>query len=108
MARLVFFFIPALTFVLGIPLALKRIPPNRYYGFRTPKAFSSGEAWYAINYALGLALMVAGAVGALAVLMLSLGIVALEPDVRYFVGIIFNAVVAMLCLLPVASYSRRF
>jgi hypothetical protein len=49
--------LPLLTILLGIPLALKVVPPNRFYGFRTATTFSSPEAWYQINFATGLALL---------------------------------------------------
>lgn len=39
-----------LMFILiGIPLATRKVPMNRYYGFRFPKAFISDKNWYAIN-----------------------------------------------------------
>ena len=34
---------------LSIPLILKKIKPNYFYGFRIPKAFASEENWYKIN-----------------------------------------------------------
>lgn len=39
---------------IGIPLYLKRIPPNNYYGFRTKKTASDPKLWYEINAACGL------------------------------------------------------
>lgn len=55
--------------LLGIPLAKRRVPPNRWYGFRTPKTLSDPHIWYEANeYAgklfarMGLFLMVTGAV----------------------------------------------
>lgn len=38
-----------LTTALAIPLVLRKIPMNRYYGIRIPKAFKSDENWYDIN-----------------------------------------------------------
>ena len=34
---------------LCIPLIRRKIPMNRFYGFRLPQSFVSNEAWYAIN-----------------------------------------------------------
>lgn len=107
MARILFFGLPVLTFVLGVPLALKLIPPNRFYGFRTRKAFSSLEAWYRINCATGLALIAAGAVGGLAVLLLSQGMVVLEPDLLYPAGVLLTGFATLLFLVPVAFYSTK-
>jgi hypothetical protein len=38
-----------LTAALAIPLILRKVPMNRYYGIRIPKAFKSDENWYDIN-----------------------------------------------------------
>ncbi len=51
MVRALFMGLPALTLVLGIPLALKLVPPNRVYGYRTATTFASPEAWYQVNFA---------------------------------------------------------
>ncbi|MGH6836911.1 MAG: SdpI family protein [Methylocella sp.] len=64
--------------MLGIPLASKLVAPNRFYGFRTSTTFSSPEAWYQINFATGLALIAAGLVSGLLVLLLSYGIIMLK------------------------------
>jgi hypothetical protein len=44
MLRMLFIGLPALLLVSGIPLALKLVPPNRFYGFRTSTTFSSSPA----------------------------------------------------------------
>ncbi|HTZ79390.1 MAG TPA: SdpI family protein [Stellaceae bacterium] len=106
MARFLFMAMPALLFVLGVPLALKLIPPNRFYGFRTRKTFSSLDAWYRINLATGFAMMAAGAVGGLAVLALSQDSIALQPDLRYAAGILLTAAASLLFLALVAVYAR--
>ncbi len=46
--------------IFSVPLVLKRVPRNRYYGIRTAKAFSSEENWYAINAYGGKLLFVYG------------------------------------------------
>lgn len=42
-----------LFIAIGIPLALKRVPPNRWYGFRTAKTLSNQTIWYAANRVVG-------------------------------------------------------
>jgi hypothetical protein len=37
------------TAAVSIPLALRMVPMNRYYGFRLPQAFKSESNWYRIN-----------------------------------------------------------
>jgi hypothetical protein len=48
------FLFPTLVLLLSIPLALKLIPPNHYYGMRIPKTYSSPQLWYAGNRICGL------------------------------------------------------
>jgi uncharacterized membrane protein len=42
-------FVAVVIILVCLPLTKDKIPPNRYYGMRLPKAFTSDEAWYAIN-----------------------------------------------------------
>src|SRR6516165_5030910 len=99
--RVLFIALPALTLALGIPLILRLVPPNRFYGFRTATSYSSPDAWYQINFATGLALVAAGAVAGLLVLFLSHGPFTLKPEVCYFVGILFTAIITLAFLVPV-------
>jgi len=56
-------FLTGLVFVgLSIPMILKKIPPNQYYGWRTPKAFQSEDIWYEINHYSGRDLCLVGIV----------------------------------------------
>lgn len=38
-----------LFILLSIPLVAKKIPMNKFYGFRIPKSFTSNENWFKIN-----------------------------------------------------------
>jgi uncharacterized membrane protein len=51
-----------LFFILGIPLALKLVPPNPVYGVRTSKTFSNREVWYAANRSAGINMAITGIV----------------------------------------------
>lgn len=43
-----------LVFILmGLPLKGCKIPPNHWYGFRTPKTLSNEKIWYEINKVTG-------------------------------------------------------
>lgn len=58
---------------LSIPLIQKRVPPNRYYGFRTAKSLSEPKIWYEVNRIQGIDLFVAGAlitISSLSILLL--------------------------------------
>lgn len=54
------YIIPGLASVLAIPLAVGLVPPNRYYGFRTPKTLASANVWYKANRICGYCLALAG------------------------------------------------
>lgn len=43
----------------ALPLALRWVPPNRWYGFRFPGALLAPDAWYRIN-ALGARMFILG------------------------------------------------
>ena len=45
---------------LSIPLIRNRVPPNRYYGFRTRRTLSDPKIWYEVNHISGKDLFVAG------------------------------------------------
>ena len=49
-----------LLIVLGLPMALGKIPPNNWYGFRTPVTMRSRAGWYAANIQYGWWTVLAG------------------------------------------------
>lgn len=57
---LVWLFVGLLFISVSIPLILEKVPPNRWYGFRVAKTFSSERIWYAANRAAGYNLLWAG------------------------------------------------
>ena len=50
--------------LVSIPLILKVVPRNSFYGFRTPSTLASDEVWFRANRFAGWALFIAAAVGA--------------------------------------------
>jgi len=52
--------IAVLFIALGAPMAMKMVPLNGFYGFRTPKAMSSEAVWYESNRLAGINLILAG------------------------------------------------
>lgn len=48
------------TTAMAIPLILRKVPMNRYYGIRIPKAFQSDDNWYDINAYGGKVLLIYG------------------------------------------------
>jgi len=108
MLRIFFIAIPTFLIITGIPLALRLVPPNRFYGYRTATSFASPEAWYQLNWATGLALIAAGIVGGIVVLALSLGLFGLKPEARYLTGVMVTTLALLAFLIPVVIYSNKF
>jgi uncharacterized membrane protein len=50
--------------LVSMPLILKLVPPNGFYGFRTAVTMSSKDVWYPANAFIGWALLVAAGVAA--------------------------------------------
>ena len=80
--------------LLGVPLALGRVPPNGWYGFRTPRTLAEPAVWYEINRGCGIGMVIAGALIALSALLLtsilgerSVGFVAVSNIVITFVAL---------------------
>lgn len=79
----VLFVVVGLTNVaLGVPLARGRVGPNRIYGFRTRKTFSSEAIWYRANRVLDIDLVVAGGVIVVGAMALALAQACLVPTLR--------------------------
>ncbi len=64
MVSLLILYIIAGLFLVAIalPLALQKVGPNSYYGFRVPKTLSDTRIWYLANSYAGFRLMAAGLV----------------------------------------------
>lgn len=62
--RLVISLACLLVAVLSVPLILRRVPRNAFYGLRTRKTLSSDAAWYPANVFAGQALALASVAAA--------------------------------------------
>lgn len=56
------YILPIVIVVQSLPMVLGLVPPNRFFGFRTPKTLSSPEIWYSANRASGWFMIAAAAV----------------------------------------------
>lgn len=45
---------------LSVPLILRKIPPNSWYGFRTHQTLSNDNIWYSVNHMAGMDFMIVG------------------------------------------------
>lgn len=64
-------FVISIAFVvLGAPLALRAVRPNRWYGVRTSKTLTDLQIWYDVNSTGGKALIVAGIASLVSLILL--------------------------------------
>jgi uncharacterized membrane protein len=60
-----------LLIVFAVPLWMRMVPPNRFYGVRTRATLGDEQRWYAVNASTGFDLLVSG-------IVLLAGILAIE------------------------------
>ena len=72
--------------LLGFPLYLRWIPPNRVYGIRTRKSLGDQSTWFEVNRVAGYWLMITGGATATAATLTSLGGVASTTSVWIIVA----------------------
>gem|GEM_PF-2555410 len=58
--------LPLLFFAASLPLVLERVPPNRWFGFRTSFTLAHPANWYRTNRTFGISLLLASCFSALA------------------------------------------
>jgi uncharacterized membrane protein len=56
----------------SLPMVMQRVPPNRWYGFRTPRTHADPKVWYPANRIAGQYFAFAGLLIALAALGVAL------------------------------------
>jgi uncharacterized membrane protein len=84
---------------VSVPLILKKVPPNQWYGFRVPKTLSSDRIWYEANRVAGIDLCLAGGVIIGSSFVMSLAAPFLTPGIvstamlLVFIGSLLVAVV---------------
>jgi uncharacterized membrane protein len=89
--------------VIAIPLILRKVPKNMFYGMRTPKTMNgSDENWYELNHLAGMAMMWSALIAA--TLMLLVGLLAIAELARIIVSmcLLLSAVLA-----PLVLYRKR-
>ncbi len=81
---------------LGFPLWQRMVPPNRWYGFRTPSTCSDARLWYPTNRTTGMWLMLTGAAMAATSLITFLSELPVDPAALINVVVMIVFVAAML------------
>jgi hypothetical protein len=54
--------LPIVNVLISLPLVLKMVPPNPWYGFRIRKTLTNPDIWYEANYKGGVGLIVASVI----------------------------------------------
>jgi len=88
---------------LGIPLILRKVPPNHWYGFRLSKRVYEPDIWYPLNEYGGKLMVLIGAA------MTGLGVgIYVVPGVQESVYIIAGPVILLLgvVVMTVLAYRR--
>jgi uncharacterized membrane protein len=81
--------LPLLLILMSIPLILRLIPPNRFFGVRVPASKYSEESWYRINRVGGSILAASGALTLLLNLLVTHGMIEHGNQLRtlYLTGV---------------------
>ena len=86
------------------PLIRRRVGPNRFYGFRTPKTLSSPDIWYPANEFSGRRLFTAGAAIAVCSLLLAPLNLLGKNGISFYTGAMIGIMLTMLCGAVVSSF----
>jgi len=90
----ILFAVVGLVFIgISIPLIIRKVPPNPFYGCRTRKTLSDSKIWYEANHGSGIDFCIAGFI----ILMSSLAVLAVSRSVETN-----HAVVLLLIILLLA------
>lgn len=92
--------------VVAIPLALRKIPRNSIYGFRTQATLSDDFVWYEANAHFGRGILIAGIVSAVAMLILY-NIPGVYPECFLKLSIIVLAVPPLVAALMTQRFIRK-
>lgn len=86
-------------------MILRRVKPNRFYGFRTPKTLSDERIWYEANEYAGKLLLAMGLICMAAAILLYL-IPGVRADMVVY-NLTYSAVL-LACLFSVVFLSLRY
>lgn len=101
-----FLLLALVGWLLTLPLVRRRVPMNRLYGVRIPKAFTSEANWYAVNEYGGRQFL--GYFAALAAVGGLFGILPFAPDRWYFWPLLLAPLWLLVPVLwRVFAYARR-
>ena len=88
--------IGALFIAVSVPLVLRKVPPNKWYGLRIPAAFSDETVWYEANARMGKDMLRLGVLTITAGIVLRFAPMPLWAEVLVWCGIVEGGVIAVL------------
>ena len=103
MQNLIWFYgvMGVLLILASLPMIMQRVPPNRWYGFRTPRTQGDPKVWYPANRIAGQYLAFAG----LLIVLTALGVVLLHKQMTPDTGAIVLLVVSLGSLAAATALS---
>jgi len=90
----------AVIAAVSVPLILRAVPPNRWYGFRTTRTLSNEKLWFRANHFAGWAFLAAAGTTA--------AVLVLAPEMASGYGALVLAVSIGIALIVTLAYVRRF
>ncbi len=94
-----------LLILVALPMIFGKVPPNRWYGFRTNRTLANQEIWYPANSYSGKLLLAAGAVISLAAIILAL-IPGLSANAYAIVMVVVLTAAVLLAVVGSLRYLR--
>ncbi len=88
--------IGALLIAMSVPLILKKIPPNKWYGLRIPATFSDETVWYEANVWMAKDMLRLGVLTIIAGAVLSFVPMPLWGKVLIWCGIVEGGIIVVL------------
>jgi len=90
----------AVIAAVSVPLILRAVPPNRWYGFRTTRTLSNEKLWFRANHFAGWAFLAAAGTTA--------AVLVLAPEMASGYGALVLAVSIGIALIVTLAYVRTF
>lgn len=91
---------------ISIPLIQKRVPPNRWYGFRTSKTLRSAEIWYPAN-AYGAKLLLAASLFNLLPVLVFAFLPGITPEMYNCIVTLFMTVTLFVSLVMSLRFIQK-
>lgn len=97
------------SLLLGIPLIIRKVKPNHFYGFRVSKfIFKSDDIWYEVNAKGGMHLII---IGAVLMVIASLALIYINDNILQgiflFITLLIEALGLILSLIITYNLAHR-